>query len=198
MRVHVTCAQKCAQTRQHMLRVWTHTITQAAPHPHQASFTTHQHNHNESRLDPTPPHRPRYRSCERHVFSRTSGTGSCALLFFMDMVTPCELLSSPLLFFMDNGGGCAKYLHLYRKVAMISPCEPTCVLSCLSCRNRPAVPTASLTLPITLPKPHMVPHSRLARPREDLLCAMGERSSQHKRMVLQWCWRDGARVRNAP
>ena len=130
MRVHVTCAQECAQTR-HMLRVWTHTITQAAPHPHQASFTTHQHNHNESRLDPTPPHRPRYRSCERHVFSRTSGTGSCALLFFMDMVTPCELLSSPLLFFMDNGGGYAKYLHLYRKVAMISPCEPTCVLSCL-------------------------------------------------------------------
>ncbi len=84
----------------------------------------------------TPPHRTGrgigpVMSCERHVFSRTSGTGSCALLFFMDMVTPCELLSSPLLFFMDNGGGYAKYLHLYRKVAMISPCEPTCVLSCL-------------------------------------------------------------------
>ena len=41
------------------------------------SFTTHQHNHNESRLDPHPT-RPtgRYRPSERHVFSRTSGKGS--------------------------------------------------------------------------------------------------------------------------
>ena len=82
------------------------------------------------------------------VFSRTSGTGSCALLFFMDMVTPCELLSSPLLVFMDNGGGYAKYLHLYRKVAMISPCEPLF-------HHRRSVAIASIATPgVTYPRLH--------------------------------------------
>ena len=56
-----------------------------------------------------------------------------------------------------------------------SPGRPRCAPSSLPA-PRPAAPTASLTLPT----PHTVPNSRLAPEG----CAMGERSFQHKHMVL--------------
>jgi len=49
---------------------------------------------------------------------------------------------------MDNGGGYAKYLHLYRKVAMISPCEPLF-------HHRRSVAIASIATPgVTYPRLH--------------------------------------------
>ena len=68
-----------------------------------------------------------------------------------------------------------------------SPGRPRCAPSSLPA-PRPAAPTASLTLPT----PHTVPRSRL----EPEGRAMGERSFQHKRMVLAG-WR-GSRLPLSP
>jgi len=61
------------------------------------------------------------------------------------------------------------------RVPSPGPGRPRCAPRSLPA-PRPAAPTASLTFPT----PHTVPHSRLAPEG----CALGERSFQHKRMVL--------------
>ena len=68
-----------------------------------------------------------------------------------------------------------------RPVPGLSPGRPRCAPSSLPA-PRPAAPTASLGASLTLPTPHKVPHSRLARRAME---------SDHP-STNAWCWRDGA------